>query len=147
MKKTVLIGKPHMLVNNAGPVAIGSSAGFLDMMTAAMKMIHFVTEDFLATKPAAGAGIVNISSVVGPIFGGGGSWYSTAKAGIAGFTKNLAVTLKADGIRVNTVSPGGRKSFPTLITLLFPKANVQSYSNASESRLYRQGGFCENPRP
>jgi NAD(P)-dependent dehydrogenase (short-subunit alcohol dehydrogenase family) len=109
MKKTVAIGKPHMLVNNAGPVAIGSSAGFLDMMTAAMKMIHFVTEDFLATKPAKDAAIVNISSVVGPIFGGGGSWYSTAKAGIAGFTKNLAVTLKADGIRVNTVSPGGRK--------------------------------------
>lgn len=43
MKKTVAIGKPHILVNNAGPVAIGAKAGFIDMVEATFSMIHFVT--------------------------------------------------------------------------------------------------------
>jgi 3-oxoacyl-[acyl-carrier protein] reductase len=71
MEKTVAIGKPHMLVNNAGPVAIGTNAGFMDMMNAAMGMIHYVTTAFLESKPETGSSIVNISSIVGPLFGGG----------------------------------------------------------------------------
>lgn len=73
MAKTLRIGKPHMLVNNAGPVAIGTSAGFPEMMAAANGMIHYVTSAFLDTKPVEGSAIVNISSVVGPVFGGGKS--------------------------------------------------------------------------
>ncbi|KAM0753424.1 NAD(P)-binding protein [Meredithblackwellia eburnea MCA 4105] len=106
MVETVKIGQPMMLVNNAGPVAIGGKGGFMDMTTAAMAMIHYPTTAFLETNPPEGAGIVNISSVVGPIFGGGGPWYSAAKAGIAGFTKNLAASLKGK-VRVNSVAPGG----------------------------------------
>jgi NAD(P)-dependent dehydrogenase (short-subunit alcohol dehydrogenase family) len=71
MAKTVAIGKPHMLVNNAGPVAIGSEAGFMEMTLAAMGMIHFLTTAFLETHPTEGSSVVNISSVVGPLFGGG----------------------------------------------------------------------------
>ncbi|KAJ5815179.1 Short-chain dehydrogenase [Penicillium riverlandense] len=111
MEKTVAIGKPHMLVNNAGPVAIGKTAGFMDMTSAAFGMVHFITTAFLDTNPVEGSSIVNISSVVGPIFGGGGPWYAAAKAGIAGYTKNLAVQLKGS-TRVNTVAPGGRKGSP-----------------------------------
>ncbi|KAL3455920.1 hypothetical protein BJX64DRAFT_294589 [Aspergillus heterothallicus] len=106
MGKTLQIGKPHMLVNNAGPVAIGKNAGFMEMMNAAMGMIHFVTTAFLETKPEKGSSIVNISSIVGPVFGGGGSWYASAKAAIAGYSRNLAVELKGH-TRVNTVAPGG----------------------------------------
>src|ERR1700761_4179982 len=51
MEQTVAIGKPHMLVNNAGPVAIGINAGFMEMMNTAMEMIHYVTTDFLESKP------------------------------------------------------------------------------------------------
>lgn len=68
---TLKIGKPHMLVNNAGPVAIGKTRSFIEMTDAAMKMIHYPTAAFLETQPAKGAGIVNISSVVGAVFGGG----------------------------------------------------------------------------
>lgn len=70
MKQTSDIGKPHCLVNNAGPVAIGKTSGFLEMCDAAMKMIHYPTTAFLETQPARGASIVNIASVVGPIFAG-----------------------------------------------------------------------------
>ena len=129
MAETLKLGQPHMLVNNAGPVAIGKTRGFLEMMDAAMKMIQYPTAAFLETSPAKGASIVNISSVVGAIFGGGellpkifaiekfysltllsvgGSWYASAKAAIVGFTKNLAVEQKGH-IRVNAIAPGGRK--------------------------------------
>ncbi|KAL4738849.1 hypothetical protein BDV11DRAFT_170590 [Aspergillus similis] len=36
----------------------------------------------------------------------GGSWYASAKAAIAGYSRNLAVELKGH-TRVNTVAPGG----------------------------------------
>lgn len=71
MEKTTSIGKPHMLVNNAGPVAVGQSNPFMEKMNQAMAMIHYITTAFLETKPAEGASIVNISSVVGAVFGGG----------------------------------------------------------------------------
>lgn len=71
MAKTVQIGKPHMLVNNAGPVAIGQNASFMEMTTAANGMIFYVTTAFLETSPTEGAAIVNISSIVGANFGGG----------------------------------------------------------------------------
>lgn len=71
MGKTSKIGKPHMLVNNAGPVAVGQTSLFMDKMLAAMAMIHYPTAAFLETQPADGASIVNISSVVGAVFGGG----------------------------------------------------------------------------
>jgi NAD(P)-dependent dehydrogenase (short-subunit alcohol dehydrogenase family) len=46
----------------------------------------------------------------------GGSWYSTAKAGTTGFTKNLAVELKGK-IRVIAVAPGGRKRSTNVIRM------------------------------
>ncbi|KAJ5889842.1 hypothetical protein N7504_010652 [Penicillium tannophilum] len=106
MEETVAIGKPQMLVNNAGPVAVGQNSAFMEKMMEAMAMIDHITKAFIETKPAAGASIVNISSVVGAVFGGGGTWYSTAKAGIVGYTKNLACEQKGH-IRVNCVAPGG----------------------------------------
>ncbi|KAL4873854.1 hypothetical protein BDV12DRAFT_192295 [Aspergillus spectabilis] len=107
MQRTTKIGKHHMLVNNASPVATGKTAGIMDMMMdAAMKMIHYVTTAFLETNPETGLRIVNISSRVGPIFGGGGSRYAAAKAAIAALSRSLLVELKGYS-RVNTVAPGG----------------------------------------
>lgn len=79
MTETLRIGKPHMLVNNAGPVALGKTSGFLEMMDQAMKMFQYPTVAFLGTEPAQGASIVNISSVVGAVFGGGASSPSPTK--------------------------------------------------------------------
>lgn len=45
----------------------------MDMTHAAFAMVHYPTEAFMATNPTEGSSIVNISSVVGPIQGGGES--------------------------------------------------------------------------
>ena len=47
----------------------------------------------------------------------GGSWYACAKAGIVGFTKNLACEQKGR-VRVNCVAPGGRKFTPAQVYLV-----------------------------
>ena len=106
MAETLRIGKPKLLVNNAGPVAIGKTVVFKDAVTAALCSVQMMTEAFLATEPGEGAAIVNISSVVGPIVAGGAAWYNAAKAGIAGYTKFQAATIGLK-CRVNAVLPGG----------------------------------------
>ena len=62
----------------------------------------------------SGGSIVNISSLAGfPRYDPQGAAYSTAKAGIVGFTLALAYELKQYGIRVNAI-------FPLASTNLFP---------------------------
>jgi NAD(P)-dependent dehydrogenase (short-subunit alcohol dehydrogenase family) len=106
MDETAGLGQPTLLVNNAGPTAIGTSLMFGDAVTAAVGSVQMVTEAFLGKDPPPGASIVNVSSVVGPIVAGGAAWYCAAKSAIVGYTRFLAVTL-APRIRANAVAPGG----------------------------------------
>ncbi len=59
----------------------------------------------LMMKQRSGA-IVNTTSVVGLYGNPGQANYSSAKAGLVGFTKSLAKELGSRGIRVNAVAPG-----------------------------------------
>jgi NAD(P)-dependent dehydrogenase (short-subunit alcohol dehydrogenase family) len=57
-------------------------------------------------KQKSGGSITNFSSLVSfPAFDPRGTSYSTAKAGVMGFTAALAYELKAEGIRVNCIFP------------------------------------------
>lgn len=58
-------------------------------------------------RKAGGGTIVNIASQLGQIGVAGRAPYSTSKAALIGFSKCLAVDHAADGIRVNSLSPGG----------------------------------------
>ncbi len=66
-------------------------------------LIHHCLEPL---KRGAGKSIVNVSSINYRLGVPKRSIYAAAKAGILGLTRGLARELGADGIRINTVSPG-----------------------------------------
>jgi len=101
-----------VLVNCAG---IGTQSFFLDtpfeLWDRAMSIN--LTGTFLCSQYAArvmtkraGGTIVNIASISGSRAGTGRTVYGTTKAGIIHLTKQMAIELAANGIRVNAVSPG-----------------------------------------
>lgn len=60
--------------------------------------------------PARSGCIVNISSAVDPFPPTDMTGYVTAKGGVAGFTRSLAVELGPQGVRVNAISPGATET-------------------------------------
>ena len=116
LRSLELLGGLDFLVNNAGAPGTRTPipAGDLDAMTDDFwdKMLRTnLLSAFWMTKALAGAltrargAVVNTVSVAA--FGGGGSStaYATAKAGLAGLTRELARGL-APAVRVNGIAPG-----------------------------------------
>lgn len=105
-------GNPSIVVNNAGITRDGtfrkmSLEDWNDVMNTNLSSLYNVTKQVVDGMISDGWGrIVNISSVNGQKGQLGQTNYSTAKAGIHGFTMALALELAAKGITVNTVSPG-----------------------------------------
>lgn len=106
------IGPVDILVNNAG---ISRDATFRRMshdqwhivLETNLNSLFHVTKQVIDGMIDRGWGrIVNISSVNGQRGQFGQTNYSTAKAGIHGFTMALAKEVAARGVTVNTVSPG-----------------------------------------
>jgi acetoacetyl-CoA reductase len=105
-------GPVDILVNNAGITRDGT---FIKMSKAAWDAVIGTNLDslFNVTKQVIEAmverrfgRIINISSVNGQKGQIGQVNYSTAKAGIHGFTMALAQEVASKGVTVNTVSPG-----------------------------------------
>jgi len=105
-------GAPSILVNNAG---ITNDSVFLKMsidqwksvMDTNLNSLFNVTKQVVNNMVSSRWGrIINISSVNGQKGQFGQTNYSTAKAGIHGFTMSLAQELASKGVTVNTVSPG-----------------------------------------
>lgn len=105
-------GGVDVLVNNAG---ITQDATFKRMslddwravMATNLDSLFNVTKQVVDQMTEKGWGrIINIGSVNGQKGQFGQTNYSTAKAGMHGFTKALAQELASKGVTVNTVSPG-----------------------------------------
>ena len=106
------IGEIDILVNNAGITRDGT---FLKMSRDAwdavintnLNSLFNVTKQVINGMVERGWGrIINISSVNGQRGQYGQTNYSTAKAGIHGFSMALAQEVAARGVTVNSVSPG-----------------------------------------
>jgi 3-oxoacyl-[acyl-carrier protein] reductase len=116
MRRTVsVLGEVDILVNNAGkgrpPSALEELSEELwdEVVALNLKGQMLCARAVVASMKSRGWGrIVNISSIAAR---GRGQLpniaYASAKAGVLGFTKQLAVQLGPHGITVNAVAPGG----------------------------------------
>ncbi len=124
-------GRLDVLVNNVGhfvhalPFAMLSgdqadeildvNLGQLLRMTAAMLP--------LLRKSAPGSSIINVTSIEAYRGIPYCSVYAAAKAGIAGFTKSLALELAPEGIRVNDIAPETTDTPQVALDVMIPPEN------------------------
>ncbi len=108
-----LYGKINILVNNAGiyPGAMDCENTSIDLWGKVLSIN--LTGPFIGCKTAipfirnaGGGSIVNIASIAG-LVGGNGIAYSASKGGLVLLSKDLAMNLAKDKIRVNSICPGG----------------------------------------
>lgn len=106
------VGEIAALVNNAGITKDGlfrkmSAEDWKAVIDTNLNSLFFVTRQVIDGMLDRGWGrIVNISSVNGQKGQFGQTNYSTAKAGMHGFSMALAQEVASKGVTVNTVSPG-----------------------------------------
>lgn len=106
------IGPVDVLVNNAGITRDGvfrklSREDWMAVINTNLNSLFNVTKQVIEDMVERGWGrVINISSVNGQKGQFGQTNYSTAKAGIHGFTMALAQEVASKGVTVNTVSPG-----------------------------------------
>jgi acetoacetyl-CoA reductase len=105
-------GEVDVLVNNAGIARDGTfrkmtNEQWHQVIETNLNSLFHVTKQVIDGMLDRGWGrIINISSVNGQRGQFGQTNYSTAKAGIHGFTMALAQEVAGRGVTVNTVSPG-----------------------------------------
>lgn len=106
------VGQIDVLVNNAGITKDGqfrkmSIDDWKAVIDTNLNSLFFVTKQVVDGMLDRGWGrIINISSMNGQRGQFGQTNYSTAKAGMHGFTMALAQEVASKGVTVNTVSPG-----------------------------------------
>lgn len=106
-------GSVDILINNAGifspkPFIEHSEEDFDTYVAIILKGTFFASQAVIPSMRRRGGGaIVNVGSMWGSQAIGAtpSSAYSAAKAGVHALTKNLAIELAADHIRVNAVAP------------------------------------------
>lgn len=101
-------GRIDFWVNNAGPAVLdpGGERSFGTGIQSSLVLTGELCRSVLPYMARQGHGaVVNVSSVAG-IVSCGADWYSAAKAGVIGLTRELAVRYGSAGVRVNAVAPG-----------------------------------------
>ncbi len=106
------IGKPTILVNNAGITRDNILVRLKDVDWHGVMNVNLAGPFYLTRAVARGmmrqrsGVIVNVSSVVGLTGNRGQANYAAAKAALIAFTKSIAQELAGRGVRANAVAPG-----------------------------------------
>jgi NAD(P)-dependent dehydrogenase (short-subunit alcohol dehydrogenase family) len=103
-------GKIDIVVNNAGvsgvtPIDGKDSAAWINIINTNIVGSYFVTRGSVPHMPNGGR-VIMISSVLGKFGVPGYTAYCTAKTGLIGFTRALALELAPRKITVNAICPG-----------------------------------------
>jgi len=105
-------GPFDILLNNAGTNRIRSIAEVSEEDYDAVLDLNLKASLFVAQAVAKGllaanrpGSIINVSSQMGHVGGGGRSLYCASKWGLEGMTRCMAIDLAPHGIRVNTICP------------------------------------------
>jgi 2-hydroxycyclohexanecarboxyl-CoA dehydrogenase len=109
---TAELGEPDVLVNNAGTdrfaFFVDTDEGLWDFVLGVnLRGTMAVTHAVLASMQQRRTGaIVNVASEAGRVGSAGSVVYSSAKAGVIGFTKAIAREAARYRVRCNAVAPG-----------------------------------------
>ncbi|HWI50667.1 MAG TPA: SDR family NAD(P)-dependent oxidoreductase, partial [Symbiobacteriaceae bacterium] len=106
------VGQVDILVNNAGINRDGhmrksNKADWDAVLDVNLTGPFVTTRAFVPAMAARGWGrIINISSYVGRTGVFGTPYYAASKAGLIGFTKEVAIEMAKKGVTVNALAPG-----------------------------------------
>jgi len=108
------LGKPQILVNNAGIDSTGKQVADMPVeewdneLRSNLYGPFYCCQQFIRARRAAGGNgkIINITSVHEDIPRVGSAGYDAAKGGLRNLTRTLALELAPDRINVNNIAPG-----------------------------------------
>lgn len=150
------IGQVDILVNNAGINRDGhmrkaTKADWDAVVDVNLTGPFLTTKAFVPLMAARGWGrVINIASYVGRTGVFGTPYYAASKAGLIGFTKEVAIEMAKKGVTVNALAPG---YIATEMMLKYPQEQLDAITAkipcgywAKPEDIAYWAGVCASPR-